>query len=196
MVNKINRQSIAIMPADRNDLVSIGGNLQKTIDSVNTLLGVNGVKEPIRLSKLEQPEEPEIANFEQASTRIEKLTAKTKQLEDAQKDLIVEVDQLEQALADEEELSVFASLPSYNFDAAAWNTFKGVAYESVLGSSLSNPPTGVTINNAETYQVFAEVFSQGAFTELIHLIGDSNNRVFKRSGSDLTNAIANGWKEL
>lgn len=192
----MSKQSITLLHTDRTDVIGLGRNLQTTVDVVNTLIGANEAPVIPKLSRLEVAEEPAITTFTQATAQVDKLsrTAKTTndklaQLEETSITTTENVEVLQVA-------SRFVSLPSQDFNSPAWAGFTGKAYSAVLGSDLSNPPTGVTLSAVATYKVFVTATAEGAYSETVQLIGNSQNRIFVRSGSAFADAVTEGWKEL
>ncbi len=189
-------QSITLLPIDKTDAEGVTKSLQTTLTTVNELLGVTGAKQTTKLSSLEQTSTTVQATIPAIVAGTNNALSLIAKLQTTQTELSAQVNQLSNALELVNQRLAFQKLRAKDFNSNAWSSAQGLMYESALGSTLTNPPAGVTLSGASTYLVFMEVVSLGAFWQRLQLIGNGQNRVFMRAGSSFSDAVANLWKEL
>lgn len=189
-------QSITLLPLNKEDSEGVTRSLQTTIARLNQVLGISGTQEVAALSKLEAQDPSPTDTLPGITETVNNTTTAVAELSTALSGINDELTDINNNLKALNDRATFKKLLANDFNSTAWGTARGLFYGSVLGSALSNPPAGVTLNAGSTYQVFIEVSSLGAYWQRLQLIGNSQNRVFQRAGSAFGNAVSNLWKEL
>lgn len=188
--------SVALVSLINPDILSVSKALQLVIHKVNELSGLSdtAVASTKQLSKLEQSAS-DVSSVPALASRItevqQNLTAQIAETKDEVQKLSAKVEQLAVRLS---ALVESDGLVNFDFNDNSWGSSVGVKYSTATGIDLLNPPTALSA--AKDYDVYVSTISVGAFVQTVQLVGNSQNRVFRRAGSDFYNAIIAGWKEL
>lgn len=189
-----NSSTIAQLPADRLDVEALSRKVQLLTSAIDQIAGNTATKTTKTLSPLEGSTEVDISTLPDALTAITQLRTNLSTLTQSVSEL---TDTVNAALEDIDaliEASQFIPLLDTNLDSLNWDSFTGRSAGAASGASISNPP--YVLNGASTYSLVLDVAADGAFSQSLHIIGNSENRYFKRSGLSFTAALANGWIEL
>lgn len=188
--------SVALVSLINPDILSVSKALQLVIHKVNELSGLSdtAVASTKQLSKLEQSAS-DVSSVPALASRItevqQNLTAQIAETKDEVQKLSAKVEQLAVRLS---ALVESDGLVNFDFNDNSWGSSVGVKYSTATGIDLLNPPTALSA--AKDYAVYVSTISVGAFVQTVQLVGNSQNRVFRRAGSDFYEAITAGWKEL
>lgn len=188
--------SVALVSLINPDILSVSKALQLVIHKVNELSGLsdNSTTGVVQLSKLEQVVN-DTSSVPALAARLtdaqQNFTAQIAETKNEIEKLSFSIAQLATRLS---ALVESENLVNTDFNDNSWGSSVGVKHSKTVGVDLLNPPTALSA--AQEYDVYVDTISVGAFVQTVQLVGNSQNRVFRRAGSDFYEAIAAGWKEL
>lgn len=188
--------SIAQLPAKRNDLTSIARKLQLAITALDKVTGNTATLPVAKLSRLEGEVPIAIETLPQIAEAVERINFQIVEAEQTATALASEVSDLAARITDLEEAAQFDGLANNDLNDAAWAGAEGLNYGVVLGSDLSNYPTAITINLAADYSLFMSTRTAGAYLQTLYITGNSERRNFIRGGADFAAAVTSDWTEL
>lgn len=180
----MSNQTIAQIPYDVSDTISLKRFLSQLVDNLDIVLGYKGSDEGY-VSTKEQAD-----TIQSITTDITSLLNKTQlssediaQLKDSLEELVFAVERQNVT-----ESSSTLSVDYNDFDAAAWSTLKGAFYLSADGADLSNTP--FTATSGTVYDVYIRSTDVGSDAHQQISVGKDTVEVYVRWG------VGNDWTQL